>query len=108
VIVAELRKQPGVLRTRLNAIRTSDPFATMKLWGVELQTDWVDFTVAGGEHRQNRWLAPMRLMRGRNRWLVPMRLMRGRNRWLAPMRLMRTKPLASADAANSVIAFDCL
>jgi hypothetical protein len=38
-----------------------EPIRNYKVVGSELQTDWVDFTVAGGEHGRNRWLAPMRL-----------------------------------------------
>ena len=82
---AVLRKQPCDCSGAAQAARciaytaqchpNVEPIRNYKVVGSELQTDWVDLTVTGGEH--------------------------GRNRWLAPMRLMRTKPLASADAANA-------
>jgi hypothetical protein len=81
---AVLRKQPCDCSGAAQAARciaytaqchpNVEPIRNYKVVGSELQTDWVDLTVTGGEHGRNRWLAPMRLTYGQNRWLAPMRL----------------------------------
>ena len=84
ISLAEPRKQPGDCSGVAQAARcieytaqfhpNVEPIRNHEVVGGVLQTDWVDSTVAGGEHGRNRWLAPMRLTYGRNRWLAPMRL----------------------------------
>jgi hypothetical protein len=116
---AVLRKQPGDCSGAAQAARciaytaqchpNVGPIRNYEVVGIELQTDWIDLTVAGGEHHQKP-LASANAADARTKPLASANAANTRTKPRASANAAntRTKPLASANAADSAIAFDCL